>query len=198
MSVTVAESALHVPHGRIDHSRGTHAMAWFIATEAMLFVMLFFSYFYLRHFTPNFAHTPPKLPLAFTMLAVLVFSSVVLHRGELAVRRGAERAGRRALALTIALGVVFLVIQTFEYRARFKEIQYSTDAYGSVFFTITSFHAAHLILGLLMLAYVLVLPRIGANEKPPHHPMKNAAMYWHFVDLVWVVIVAALYVMPNL
>ena len=79
-----------------------------------------------------------------------------------------------------------------------KEIQPSTDAYGSIFYAITSLHAAHLMLGPLVLGYVLLLPRIGPNEKPPHHPLKNAAMYWHFVDAVWVAIVAILYVMPNL
>jgi heme/copper-type cytochrome/quinol oxidase subunit 3 len=73
-----------------------------------------------------------------------------------------------------------------------------TDAYGSIFYTITSFHAAHLMLGLFMLLYVLALPQIGPGHKPPHRALHNASLYWHFVDFVWVLIVALLYLAPNI
>jgi heme/copper-type cytochrome/quinol oxidase subunit 3 len=74
----------------------------------------------------------------------------------------------------------------------------TTDAYGSIFYTITSLHGAHVALGLLMLLYVLVLPQIGPGQKPPHRSLHNASLYWHFVDAVWLFIVALLYVAPNL
>jgi heme/copper-type cytochrome/quinol oxidase subunit 3 len=53
------------------------------------------------------------------------------------------------------------------------------------------------VLGVLMLAFVLFLPKLAETRKPPHRPLKNAALYWHFVDLVWVVIVGLLYVTPH-
>jgi heme/copper-type cytochrome/quinol oxidase subunit 3 len=177
--------------------RGTWAMLMFIATEAMLFVCLFFSYYYLGHAVPRWPPEPPEYKLALVMLAVLLTSSVVLHLGERAERRGASGAARSWTGLTIALGVLFVAIQSIEYRSHLQKLQPTTDAYGSIFYTITSFHAAHLVLGLLMLVYVLFLPEIGPAQKPPHRSLYNASLYWHFVDLVWVFIVVLLYVIPN-
>jgi cytochrome c oxidase subunit III len=177
--------------------RGTWAMYMFIATEAMLFVCLFFSYYYLGHAVPKWPPEPPKYKLALLMLGVLLTSSVVLHQGEKADRAGRTAAARVWLGATIVLGLIFIGIQALEYRNHLQELQPTTDAYGSIFYTITSFHAAHLLLGLAMLAYVLVLPEIGPGRKPPHRSLHNASVYWHFVDLVWLVIVVLLYLMPN-
>jgi heme/copper-type cytochrome/quinol oxidase subunit 3 len=178
--------------------RGSWAMWMFIATEAMLFVCLFFSYYYLGHPLPKWPPEPPKYKLALVMLAILVTSSVVLHRGEMADRHGRSGAAKRWTAATVVLGLVFLAIQTVEYGNHLRELQPTTDAYGSIFYTITSFHAAHLILGVAMLVYVLLLPEIGPGHKPPHRPLHNASLYWHFVDVVWVFIVALLYLAPNI
>ena len=195
--VTSAPTYL-IPHDRIDRSRGTHGMLWFIVTEATLFVMLFFSYFYLRHFATHWMPEPPKLTPALSMLAVLLSSSAVLHFGELSVRKGHEATARLAIVLTIALGLAFLAIQASEYSEELRHVRPTDDAYGSMFYVITGIHGLHVVLGLLMLSFVLVLPRIGANDRPPHHPLKNAALYWHFVDVVWIVIVAILYLLPRM
>jgi cytochrome c oxidase subunit 3 len=182
---------------RIEDRRGQAGMACFIFTEGMLFVMLFFSYFYLGHGAPHWAAEPPTLALPLTMLAVLLASSVTLHWGERRIDEGRSLAARLAVAVTIVLGLSFLAIQAVEFRERLQEVRPDTDAYGSMFYLITSVHAVHVVLGLLMLLYVLMLPRIGRNDKPPHQPLRSAAMYWHFVDLVWIAIVGFLYVMPN-
>ena len=197
---TVARSArVAMPHGVIDDRRGTWAMVMFILTEATLFVFLFFTYYYIAYnWKGPYPPQPPRLTLAFVMLVLLLASSAVLYAGE-----RAEKAGRTALArlfvgATVLMGLVFLGIQTVEYRNHLKDLKPTTDAYGSIFYTITSFHAAHLILGLLMLVYVLVLPEIGPGRKPPHRGLHNAALYWHFVDVVWLVVVGLLYVVPNI
>jgi heme/copper-type cytochrome/quinol oxidase subunit 3 len=178
--------------------RGTWAMLMFIATEAMLFVCLFFSYYYLGHAVPKWPPEPPEYQLALVLLAVLLASSGVLHLGEKAERRGAIGSARAWTGLTIALGILFVGIQVIEFRNHLKKLQPATDAYGSMFYTITSIHGVHVILGLLMLFYVLLLPEIGPARKPPHRPLHNASLYWHFVDLVWLFIVGLLYVIPNL
>ena len=85
----------------------------------------------------------------------------------------------------------------FEYRDHLRDAPAATDAYGSIFYTITSVHGAHVLLGLLMLVYVLLCRDSGRRAKPPHRPLHNAALYWHFVDVVWVVIVVLLYLAPN-
>ena len=188
-----------MPHGVIDDRRGTWAMTMFIATEATLFVMLFFTYYYLGHVSRGpWPPEPPKLTFALIMLAVLLASSVVLYAGERAEQAGHTGRARGAVGLTILLGLAFITLQVFEYRDHLKTLKPTTDAYGSIFYTITSFHGAHLVLGLLMLAYVLLLPQIGSGVKPPHRPLHNASLYWHFVDVVWLLIVALLYIVPNI
>lgn len=197
MTTTLVMPRTTIPqHVVVD--RGSWAMLMFIATEAMLFVALFFSYYYLGRFQPVWPPSPPKYALALVMLVLLASSSVVLHRGERAARRGYGQAARRWTGLTVVLGLIFLGVQALEYRNHLRELTPTTDAYGSIFYTITSFHAAHVILGLLMLGYVLLLPDIGRAAKPPHRPLFNASLYWHFVDTVWVVIVALLYLAPHI
>jgi heme/copper-type cytochrome/quinol oxidase subunit 3 len=199
MSLVLAESVVAVPHGVVDDRRGTWAMLLFILSEATLFLMLFFSYYYLRHVARGpWPAEPPKLRLALIMLGVLLTSSGALHAGERAERAGRTAAARLAVLATIGLGLAFITRQVFEYRDHLKTLRPSTDAYGSIFYTMTSFHAAHVVLGLLMLAYVLVLPEIGPGRKPPHRPLHNVSLYWHFVDAVWLLIVALIYVAPNI
>lgn len=197
---TVAEGArVAMPHGVIDDRRGTWAMVMFILTEATLFAMFFFAYYYLGHVSRGpWPPEPPKLTLALIMLGVLLTSSVVLHAGEQAEKAGAMGRARALVGLTILLGAGFIALQVIEYGNHLKELKPTTDAYGSIFYTITSFHGAHLLLGLLMLEYVLVLPQIGPGEKPPHRSLHNVSLYWHFVDFVWLIIVALLYVVPNI
>lgn len=197
--MTAGEVAvMRMPHGVIDVKRGSWAMVMFILTEATLFTMLFFAYYYLGHVARGpWPSDPPKLTLALVMLVVLLASSAVLHAGERAEKAGCTGRARVAVALTMVMGSGFLVLQGIEFRNHLKTLKPTTDAYGSIFYAITSLHGAHIVLGLLMLLYVLVLPEIGPGQKPPHRPLHNASLYWHFVDFVWLVIVALLYVAPN-
>jgi len=199
MNVVALDSAVAIPHHVVDDRRGTWGMLLFILTEACLFVLLFFSYFYLGHVSRG-AWPPeqPKVTLALVMLIILLASSGSLYWGERAERAGSVLRGRIGILVTLFLGVIFMVIQFFEYREHLKTLLPTSNAYGSIFYTITSFHAAHLTLGMLMLLYVLFLPEIGSGQKPPHRPLANAALYWHFVDVVWVFVVAILYVGPAI
>lgn len=183
----------------VDDQRGTAGMMLFIATEAFLFVLLFFSYFYLSQGDVRWlGEEAPKLPLAFVLLAILLLSSGVIFWGERQIKTGNTFKARLSLASTIILGMIFICVQVIEYRDHLKTLSPRTDVYGSIFYTITSFHAAHVIVGLLILAYVLILPQLAPTSDPPHRPFHNAAMYWHFVDIVWIFVVALLYVLPNL
>jgi heme/copper-type cytochrome/quinol oxidase subunit 3 len=180
-----------------DVERGTMGMLLAITTEAFLFVSMFFAYFYTGHQHKYWPSSPPKLTLALVMLAILVTSSVVLHQAERSLKKGAHGAARLWLVATIVAGAVFLVIQTLEYKKHLVELQPTTNAYGSLFYTITSFHGLHLAVGLVMLLYVAFLPDMGPAERPPHHALHNASLYWHFVDVVWVFIVGLLYLLPH-
>jgi heme/copper-type cytochrome/quinol oxidase subunit 3 len=170
-----------------------------IATEAMLFVCMFASYYYLGSNKDRWSiELPPELTFPFILLAILLASSFVLHWGEKRVQEERFGAGRIALWITVLMGLVFLGLQGYEYYDHWKELTPQSDSYGSIFYTITSLHAAHVIVGLLMLAYIGILPRYGLTRRTPHRPYTTVALYWHFVDVVWIFIVALLYVIPNL
>lgn len=182
-----------------DNKRGTNGMYLFMLTEAFLFIVLFFSYFFLGSQARQWPlDEPPKLMLATIMLVLLTASSAVLYIGEQLGKRGNERAARALTLTTIGMGCAFLVLQTFEYLEHLKKLTPFTDAYGSIFYTITSFHAAHLILGLCMLVYVTMLPKLEHTDRSPYRSLHNAGVYWHFVDAVWVFIVCLMYYLPHL
>jgi len=182
----------------IDQKRGEWAMWCTIATEAMLFVCMFGAYYYLGTNKDRWnIDYPPSLKYPFILLAILVSSSVVLEWGKKQVERERFSAGRIALWITVVMGLVFLTLQAFEYLDHWKSLAPYSDSYGSIFYVITSLHAAHVIVGLLILMYVGVLPRYGETRNSPHRPYAAASMYWHFVDVVWLFIVICLYVIPT-
>lgn len=198
-------SAVQIPPPRVqlatlpvDQRRGIWGMWCAIATEAMLFMCMFGAYYYLGSNKDRWAtENPSPLHYPLILLAILLSSSFVLAWGEKQVKL--ERFGAAALALwiTVALGFIFLGVQGFEYRSHWAELAPYSNSYGSIFYTITSLHAAHVIVGLLMLIYVGVLPRFAKAFRSPHQAYETIALYWHFVDVVWIFIVALLYVMPH-
>lgn len=181
----------------IDQRRGENAVWCVIATEAMLFVCMFGSYYYLGTNKDRWANNvPPSLKYPFILLAILLSSSAVLEWGKKQVTRERFEAGRWALWATVLIGLVFLVLQAFEYVDHWKTLTPDTDSYGSIFYTITTLHAAHVIAGLLLLSYVGVMPRFGETRGSPHRPYATVSLYWHFVDFVWIWVVLLLYVIP--
>lgn len=182
----------------VDQDRGTFAMFMVISTELALFVSLFCSYFFLGNNKNRWLiDQPPKFAYALIMAAVLITSSLVLMWGERQVERQRYGAARIALLATVLIGLVFLGLQAVEYIQHWKSLTPYSDSYGSIFYTITTFHAAHVIVGLLMLSYVLFLPRYAPAGETPYRPYHVVSLYWHFVDIVWIFIVLILYLIPN-
>lgn len=103
---------------------------------------------------------------------------------------------RIGLLVTLVLGVVFLRIQLHEYQRNHFTPQ--TDAYGSLFYTITGFHGAHVAVGLLMIAVIQIRAWLGHFGVRRHEAVSNVALYWHFVDIVWLAVFTSLYLSPRL
>ncbi len=183
---------------------GTRSPAWwgivcFCATEAMLFASFIGAYFFLRGSIEAFAaeggrYVPLTRPLIMT--ALLLSSSATASWGEKGIEKGDATRLRVGLAITFLLGVGFLAIQATEYAHR--ESSWTTSAYDSLFITITGFHGAHVALGLLMNLYVQVRAWLGHFDAVRHDAVSNSILYWHFVDGVWLFILAALYLSPRL
>lgn len=184
-------------------SAGTHASGWWgllamIVTEASLFGYLLFAYFYLA--TQSTQHWPPdgspdlRMPTINT--AILLASSVLVWLGERCVKRGSLRWGVAWVLAALGSGAVFVLIQLGEWHK--QPFTLTTHTYGSLYFTITGFHLAHVLVGLAILALLAAWTALGYFGKNRHSALKIGAMYWHFVDAVWLVVFTALYLAPHL
>jgi len=173
-------------------------MACLIATEGILFVYLIFSYIYLgsQQAGPWPPFGPPSLKLAVPNTIILIASSVVLGWGMRAFRR-ARDSRRLALILlaTIVLGAIFVTIQGFEWAE--KPFVFSTNSYSSAFFILTGVHMAHVLVGLLMLIMLLVWTLMGRFNQVHHEHLGLGALYWHFVDVVWLGVFTTAYLVPQ-
>ena len=185
-------------------SFGRRASGWFgvwcvVATEGAIFVYLLFTYFYLasQSVTPWPLGGPRSLLLAGPNTVVLLLSSASLVWAE---RNGARRAARGrllgGLAVAFILGSLFAGIQLAEWAS--KPFSLKSGTYGAIYFTVTGFHFAHVVAGLLMIALLLVWAALGYFSKDRHAPLTIGAIYWHFVDAVWLVVFATLYLLPYI
>jgi heme/copper-type cytochrome/quinol oxidase subunit 3 len=176
---------------------GAWGMMLAIATEAALFAYLLFSYFYLASMAhgPWPPHGAPELRLALPNTVILLLSSATMWWAESGIRRGAQGRLRWGLLLTFVLGAIFLGIQGVEYGSQHFTLR--TDAYGSLFYTITGFHGAHVFAGLLMNGVVQARAWLGHFTAERHLAVTNVAWYWHFVDVVWLAVFTSLYLSPH-
>jgi cytochrome c oxidase subunit I+III len=201
------------PFGALpEGASGPRSVGWWgmtgvIATEAAFFAYLLFGYFYLASMAVNpWPSDVPGFGLPLVNTGLLLASSGVVWWGERGIRQGRSGRLRVALAVAITLGIAFLVLQGVEYGREYgpgrfgvrHRISATHDAYGSLFYTITGFHGAHVLVGLIMLGVVLVRALRGHFAHGRHEAVTNAALYWHFVDAVWLAVFASLYVTPHL
>jgi len=165
----------------------------FVVSEAIFFLMLIMAYVFYHRSHGNGAQAAQVLdPLRTGAFSVaLLASSLTLWRAERRVRSG-HPAGAW-LAATFALGAIFLVGQVREYLGLVhRDVTISRDLFGTTFFTLTGFHGLHVAAGLVVIAILcgLALARRGAFVDTG---IEAASVYWHFVDGVWVVIFAVVY-----
>jgi cytochrome c oxidase subunit 3 len=171
-------------------------MLLFIASEIMLFGAFFTAYFFVRVVNGIEWPQPPfELPVfvAGVNTAILVTSSFTMHWALQSIKRG-NRAGLKAgLALTFLLGLSFLLTQITEY-ARIGFAPY-TDAFGTVFFCLTGLHGAHVFVGLTLLLAATVRSFRGHYSEEEHLGVEIPGIYWHFVDVMWIVVYTTVYIL---
>lgn len=179
-------------------SSGWWGMLVLIGTEAALFAYLLFSYYYVAvqrgaAWAPD---THPTMKLAGPNTLILLLSSVAVWWGEDGAKKGHRGRQLGGLGIGILLGVVFLVVQVFEWKA--KTYSLTSGSYGSLYFTVTGFHMAHVVVGLLMLIAVWIWSALGLFNPRRHAPVSISSIYWHFVDVVWLAVFFSFYVSPYL
>lgn len=197
--MSTAANPYELPLNPAQHANpGWWAMVLVITTEAMLFVYLLFSYFYLGSMTigPFPSSGPPELKLTLPNTIILLVSSATMWWAERGIRVGNQMRLRIGMLITLILGIIFLVIQGVEYSH--KQFALQTNAYSGLFFTITGLHGAHVFVGLLLNLVVQIWAWRGWFTAERHLAVTNAATYWHFVDAVWLVVFFSLYITPRL
>ncbi|MCC5826233.1 cytochrome c oxidase subunit 3 [Alkalimonas sp.] len=134
------------------------------------------------------------LPLINTM--ILVTSSVTLHFAHTGLEQNKRSQLTGMLLLTLILGVIFLGLQGYEYVLAYRDLGLRLDSgiYGNTFFILTGFHGMHVFLGALILFFVLLRVLKGHFTPEKHFAFQAGAWYWHFVDVVWIIVFCLVYV----
>ncbi len=201
MSVTAhADTTVHPNEPGTPMGKPELGILAFLGTEAVFFGLLILSYVYFRatdNSTPN-AHVL-DVPRTFIFSLCLFASSGTVVLAERALKRGNRRGLVLWLIITVLLGLTFLAGQGWEYAELFGEnITPSRNTFGTSFFTMTGFHGLHVFGGLVMLSTLTGLAAAGDFKGPHSAAVTCVSWYWHFVDMVWVVIFTLVYALPYL
>ncbi len=168
-----------------------------IATEAALFSYLEFSYYYFDVQLPHsWRPEPPKLHFSLPDTLILLASSAFVWLAEKAVKKDRRGAAVVHLLISFLLGVVFLLIQVLEWKE--KTFSPQSGPYGSLYFTTTGFHMAHVVVGLGAIVFMMVWLAMGLIDSRRNAALTNVAVYWHFVDAVWLTLFFMFYLSPRL
>ena len=182
--------AAHARAEAIYRPRANRLGLWlFFASEAFLFGAFIAARFYLSG-----TSKPPDLnqALALTLTVVLLASSISAYLAETSISHDDRRGFLRYSAITIGLGVVFLVGVVLEWREGWEFFPPET-IYGTSFFTLIGLHGFHVFVGVIALAIVWRLARQGHFGSQDYWAVEGTIKYWHFVDLAWVLIYPTLY-----
>jgi cytochrome c oxidase subunit 3 len=198
--VTAHAEAHHGPPVANQSSRvdsATLGMLLFIASEIMLFGSFFTIYFFDRVVAGPAEWPPPpfKLPVfvAGVNTVILVTSSFTIHWALQGIKRGNRAAMKAGLVLTIALGLTFLLTQAREYsRIGFAP---HDGAFGTIFYGLTGLHGAHVFVGLMLLTFATIRAFRGHYSAAHHHGVEIPGIYWHFVDVMWIVVYTTIYIL---
>ena len=197
----------HDGHGNDDHGHATStglsnnklAMWMFLGSECLLFGGLISTYMLYRGRHEN-SPTPNQLyniPLTSVSSFVLLMSSLTMVLAVSAAKRKDDRNTNTWLTVTALLGATFVGAQVFEFTEFYQEgLGFTTNLFGSSFYTLTGFHGVHVTVGIIMLMAVvgmLTRSKVPGNKA---EVVEMVGLYWHFVDIVWIIIFTLVYLIP--
>ena len=138
------------------------------------------------------------VPITTVSTFVLLMSSFAMVMGVAAARNGNQKRLIQWLLLTIVLGLGFIGFQVYEFNLfRIEGLRYETNLFSSTFFTLTGFHGAHVTLGIFWLICLTIVAARNPAGRPSGLDVDIAGLYWHFVDIVWIVIFTLLYLIGG-
>jgi heme/copper-type cytochrome/quinol oxidase subunit 3 len=200
-------ATVHVPATHSDGHDGHPATAtgvsneklamWiFLGSECLLFGALIATYLVYKGRSITGPYPEDVFDIPFTSLSsfVLLMSSLTMVLAVTATKRGDMRRSRIWLITTALLGSVFIGGQIYEFTVFYKEgLKLSTNLFGSSFYVLTGFHGAHVSIGILMLLAATFMSWRGRITKRNWESIEIVGLYWHFVDVIWIVIFTVIY-----
>src|SRR5437660_596979 len=201
MATATHAPAVHDAHVTSTGLSNNKLAFWaFLGSECLLFGALISTYLLYRN-RAIVGPTPKQLydiPYTSVSSFVLLLSSLTMVLALAAIQRGEGRRLRVWLLATAFLGATFISGQVYEFTSFIREgLTIKTNLFGSSFFVLTGFHAAHVTLGIIMLLSLARLSQKGRIPQAKSEVIEIAGLYWHFVDIVWIVIFTVVYLIPS-
>ena len=195
-TMPAASPADHDPHHHTSTGiSNTKLGMWvFLGSDCLLFGALISTYLLLRHRSVHGLGPNDVFDIPFTSVSsfVLLMSSLTMALAVASITRGDVRRNRVWLVTTAMLGATFIGGQVYEFTTFYREgLGYTTNIFGSAFYTLTGFHGVHVSVGILML--MSLRGRLGAERA---ETVEIFGLYWHFVDIVWILIFTIVYLIP--
>jgi cytochrome c oxidase subunit 3/cytochrome o ubiquinol oxidase subunit 3 len=203
----MSDTAAAVEHSSLEHAHVTVTgvsneklgMWAFLGSECLLFGALISTYFLYRGRSVSGPKPHDIYDIPFTSVSsfVLLMSSLTMVLALSAIQRGDQRRLRIWLLATAFLGATFISGQVYEFTTFIREgLTIKTNLFGSSFFVLTGFHGVHVTLGIVMLLSLTGLSLRGDLPQSKAEVVEIAGLYWHFVDIVWIVIFTVVYLIP--
>lgn len=184
-------------HAEEHHDYRIFGLIVFLVAEAMIFLGLFTAYLTFRAVAPAWPpEGTPELELLLPGIntLILISSSFVIHQADTAIKKNNVAALRAWFLATAIMGIIFLGGQLYEYTH--LEFGLTTNLFASTFYVLTGFHGLHVCVGVLAILAVLWRSlKSGHYSKEHYFGVEAAELYWHFVDIVWIVLFFLLYIL---
>jgi cytochrome c oxidase subunit 3 len=217
-AITPTETHGHAAagHGSGGIGNPVLGMLLFITSEVMFFAGLFAAYFSIRASfvdTDGVKRWPPAefadilnpfqfvtpsgaLNVILPATILLVVSSFTCQWAVWAIKKDNRTSFIRNMAVTVVLGITFLLLQMYDYSVLIHEgLTMGSTTFGTTYYTLTGFHGAHVFGGVLMLSVVLYRGMAGQFSAKHHDMVEATSLYWHFVDVVWILLFSILYLL---
>jgi cytochrome c oxidase subunit 3/cytochrome o ubiquinol oxidase subunit 3 len=200
----MTDTAVHAPlapvHKTSTGLSNTKLAMWvYLGSDCLLFGGLISTYLLLRHRGISGPGPNDVYDIPFTSVSsfVLLMSSLTMALAVAAIARGDIRSNRIWLATTALLGATFIGGQVYEFTTFYREgLGFTTNIFGSAFYTLTGFHGAHVSVGIVMLMSLLTMSLRGKLGPEKAEAVEIIGLYWHFVDIVWILIFTVVYLIP--
>jgi heme/copper-type cytochrome/quinol oxidase subunit 3 len=196
----MAGDAVHVPHTATGLDNRKLGMWAFLGSECLFFGSLIATYLLYRGRSIQGPYPEDVYDIPYTSVSsgILLMSSLTMVLALHEIQRGDHRRFRAWLLATALLGITFVGGQVFEFTVFVREgLTLSRNLFGSSFFVLTGFHGAHVTIGILMLLTLYGMSLAGRLPAERALRVELVGLYWHFVDIVWIVIFTVVYLIPS-